>query len=1271
MQTVLGSQALSQFQAARLLTKLQTVEPDITGVAARYVHLIDAQKNLTDTEQSLLESLLTYGEVSSLDISPPNTFVVIPRAGTISGWSSKASDIIHNAGLETISRVERAIVYVIESSNTINRALITPLLHDRMTEEVAASLEKADVVFAQYDPKPLKTINILDGGEAELRKANKTFGFALSDDEIAYLVDSFTELGRNPTDTELMMFAQVNSEHCRHKIFNADWVIDGKKQDKSLFGMIRNTYKNHSEGILSAYSDNAAILTGNTGERFFPNDEGKYGYTKEPIHSVIKVETHNHPTAISPNPGAATGTGGEIRDEGATGRGAKPKIGLAGYSVSNLNLPDLPQPWETTPSKPDHIASPLDIMLEAPIGAASYGNEFGRPNVTGYFRTYEQQIGTDMYGYHKPIMIAGGLGNIRDMHVQKGTLTPGTKVVLLGGPAMLIGLGGGAASSVGAGESTEDLDFASVQRANAEIERRCQEVIDRCWQKGSDNPLVTIHDIGAGGYSVALSEFVHDSDLGGKFELRDIPNADMSMSPMEIWCNEAQERYVLGIDEKDLPEFAKMCERERCPFAVVGEAIAEPQLIVTDNLLKDAPIDIPMSTLFGKPPKMTRTVSSVHPSLPDLDTSSIEIQEATKRVLQLPAVGSKKFLITIGDRNVGGLTTRDQMVGPWQVPVSDVAVSASSFKNNFGEAMAMGERTPLASIDAGAAARITIGETITNLLAADIEKLSNIKLSANWQAASSNKLENQRLYEAVKAVGEEFCPALNLTIPVGKDSLSMSTSWKQDDEQKTVTSPLSLVTTGFSPVADVRRTLTPELVLDEASSLILVDLGNGKNRLGGSALAQTYSQLGNDAPDIDPETLQTFFDEVTALKKADKILAYHDRSDGGLLATVLEMAFASRAGLDLDISTLPGSALAALFSEELGAVIQVRKSDEAAVLQQLSHAHAIGVPTSDETISIKHSGQTVLSGIRSTYEQYWAATSYHIQKLRDNPTCADEEYIAISAPENTGLSNVTVPFTLLNTPATSARPRVAIFREQGVNGQVEMAAAFDTAGFEAVDVHLNDLRAGTHVLDDFVGLVACGGFSYGDVLGAGEGWAKLILADDRLREQFSTFFKRSDTFSLGVCNGCQMLSQLKSLIPGAENWPAFKQNASKQFEARLCNVTIASSPSILLKDMEGATLPIPVAHGEGRAVFDSNEAQADSLVSMRYTHDTYPLNPNGSPDGITALTTSDGRATIMMPHPERAFQTRQLSWHPAEWSDDSPWLRMFQNARAWVDDTKA
>ncbi|HVS58506.1 MAG TPA: phosphoribosylformylglycinamidine synthase [Candidatus Saccharimonadales bacterium] len=1271
-----GIAALSEFRQAKLLARLQVIDAGIKQVEAEYVHFANATK-FSAADDTNLRKLLSYGSPFT-GTRRGMLFLVTPRAGTISPWSSKATDIARNSGLAAVQRIERGVAYYVDGLAIGNEQVVAAALHDRMTESVLTAREAAHVLFDSPKPKRLMSVDVLAGGKAALVTANTELGLALADDEVDYLYDAYSrQLQRNPTDVELMMFAQVNSEHCRHKIFNADWVIDGEKQPKSLFKMIKNTYEHHSEDILSAYSDNAAVLRGKSGGRFFADEDGEYRYHDEPIHAVIKVETHNHPTAIAPAPGAATGAGGEIRDEGATGRGGKPKMGLAGYSVSNLHIPEAIRPWEKDYGKPSRTASALDIMLEAPIGAASYANEYGRPNLTGYFRTYQQQAGETMWGYHKPIMIAGGLGNIRDMHVQKRMMPPGALVIVLGGPALLIGLGGGAASSMQTGASSEDLDFASVQRANAEMERRAQEVIDRCWALGDDNPVITIHDVGAGGLSNALPELVHDSDLGATFELRAVPSAETGLSPLEIWCNEAQERYVLGIQKQDLPRFKALCERERCPFAVVGTTTQEQQLVVHDALFDNRPVDLPMATLFGKPPKMTRNITSSAMKQPAFIRADIDVHGAVERVLKIPAVGSKKFLITIGDRSVGGLVVRDQMVGPWQVPVSDVAVTAAAFDSQHGEAMAMGERTPLAIIDAPASARMAIGEVVTNIVAADIEKLSDIKLSANWMAAAGHGQEDRKLYETVKVVGEDFCPALDLTIPVGKDSLSMRTVWQERDTQKNVTGPLSLVITAFSPVADVRRTLTPQLNTSVDSSLILIDLSQGKHRLGGSALAQAYNQIGSETPDADPAVLKKFFATLTALKRKGQLMAYHDRSDGGLVATLCEMAFASRCGISIDVAALPGSALEKLFNEELGAVIQVQKSDEKAVLAQLqkdlgSHAYTIGSPAKTQQIVIKDGREMLYQNNRAALEAWWSDTSYRLQRLRDNPECADQEYAAINDDADPGLTPVVVGTTAMSKHA--ARPKVAIFREQGVNGHIEMAAAFDKAGFASVDVHLNDIMSGCLSLDDFVGLVACGGFSYGDVLGAGEGWAKSILFDNTLRLIFSEFFRRKDTFSLGVCNGCQMLSALKELIPGAEAWPQFHKNTSEQFEARLVQVHINESPSIFFKGMAGSCLPIPVAHGEGRVVFE-NAAQrraAEKLVAMRYVdnyHDVtekYPMNPNGSPAGITALTTHDGRATILMPHPERAFMTRQLSWHPAEWGKDSPWLQMFQNARRWI-----
>ncbi len=1275
MQLYKGINALSDFRTKNLLKRLKAVAPSITAVSAEYVHFIDIDGTLSAADTANLAKLVSYGTPYA-GTGRGELFLVTPRAGTISPWSSKATDIVHNAGLDAVKRAERGIAYYIVSKSALDREAVAALLHDRMIETVMESNEDAATLFAEPAPKPLVIVDILKGGRAALEKANTESGLALSADEIEYLVDAYQELGRNPSDAELMMFGQVNSEHCRHKIFNADWVIDGQKQPKSLFKMIKNTYENGGEDVLSAYSDNAAVLVGPTAGRFFADPTTHtYGYHEEPIHTVIKVETHNHPTAIAPFPGAATGTGGEIRDEGATGRGGKPKMGLAGFTVSNLNLPGNAQPWEKPYGKPNRITSPLGIMIDAPLGGAAFANEFGRPNLVGYFRTYEQAAGDEVYGYHKPIMIAGGLGNIRSEHVEKGRLQPGDRIIVLGGPAMLIGLGGGAASSMQTGTSAADLDFASVQRGNGEMERRCQEVIDACWAAGSANPIVSIHDIGAGGYCNAIPEVVHDSALGAIVSLRDIPNADPGMSPMEIWCNEAQERYVIGVHPADLAQFEAYCARERCPYAVVATTTAEEQLIVHDNLLGNDTVNLPMATLFGKPPKMTRSFERTEASLPSFNTQTIAVADAVERVLHLPSVGSKKFLITIGDRTITGLVMRDQMVGPWQVPVADTAVTAVGYTNKHGEAMAMGERTPLAVINAPASARMAIAETIMNIAAADIAKLSDIKLSANWMAAAGHKHEDQHLYDTVYTVGEEFCPALGLTIPVGKDSLSMRTVWQEGDAAKSVVSPLSLIVTGFSPVTDVGKTLTPELKRGMETKLVFIDLSDGNARLGGSALAQVYGEVGNQTPDADPAVLKNFFKTLADLKKRGKILSYHDRSDGGLFTTLVEMAFASRSGLDIDLAHFSGSDIEVLFNEELGAVVQVTAADAPAVCEAFGHGVVIGAPAKEQAIVFRRGKSVVYENTRAQLEQWWNDTSFAMQTIRDNPTGALQEYESIADDTDPGISPVvTKPIIVLK---ESTRPKIAIFREEGVNGQVEMAAAFDAAGFTSIDVHLSDIISGRVSLNDFAGLVACGGFSYGDVLGAGEGWAKSILFDPKLRAAFQEFFERPDTFTLGVCNGCQMLSALKELIPGAGGWPKFLKNSSEQFEARLVSVRINPSPSIFFQGMEGSVLPIPVAHGEGFAQFGSQEDAKEALVSAQFVDnyhqvtERYPFNPNGSAQGITAFTTPDGRATIMMPHPERAFQTRQLSWHPADWSAESPWLVMFKNAREWVSRTTA
>lgn len=1286
MQIVSGVSGLSDFRTKNILEKIQKIDPKIKNVSAELVHFIETNNNLSNDQQINLKLLLNYGAPYD-SIRKGTLLIVVPRLGTISAWSSKATDIAHNAGLNNIIRIEHGIAIYIEGLKKDDIYKIAPLLHDRMTESVLTSFDQTKELFKEGLPKSLNVFDIQKGTKKDLQSANKQLGRALEDDEVDYLYQEYTALNRNPTDVELMMFAAVNSEHCRHKIFNANWVINGIEQPISLFKMIKNTYNHTPKNILSAYTDNAAVMVGPKAGRFFSDtDTHEYKYNIEKIHSVIKVETHNHPTAIAPVPGASTGTGGEIRDEGATGRGAKPKMGLAGFSVSNLNIPGSEQPWEKQYGKPNHISSALDIMINAPIGTANYANEFGRPNVLGYFRTFEQYANEEQWGYHKPIMVAGGLGNIRDQHVKKSSLKPGDKIIILGGPSMLIGLGGGAASSTEAGIGDEDLDFASVQRGNAEIERRAQEVIDTCWAMGKNNPIVSIHDVGAGGISNALPELVNDANLGAIFELRDVPSADASLSPLEIWSNESQERYVMGVRPKDLNKFISICNRERCPFAVVGNTTKKKQLVLTDKLTSTRPVDVPMSLLFGKPPRMTRTIKTSEQKLKADKIKGITITKAVERVLQIPSVASKKFLITIGDRSVTGLITKDQMVGPWQIPVSDVAVAASSFDTKRGEAMAMGERTPVALINGPASARMAIGEAITNIMSADIPSLSNIKLSANWMAAAGHGQEDYKLYQTVKSVGLDFCPSLNIAIPVGKDSLSMRTVWQDGKDNKSVSSPLSVIISAFSTVNNVDKTLTPLLDVSKPTSLIFVDLGFGKARLGGSAFLQAYSQVGDTAPDIDPQTLKLYFKAIKLLKNKDLLLAYHDRSDGGLLTTLCEMAFASKTGLNIDISKLKGETnLHKLFTEELGAVIQVSKKDEKTVLKLLNSYMAessfvIGSPDKKSTkITIINDGKQIYSKDRVVLEQWWANTSYNIQKLRDNPASAKQEYAQISDANDRGITPIVKAKILKKRYST--RPKVAILREQGVNGHVEMAAAFDRVGFNAIDVHMNDLLIGNANLADFYGLAACGGFSYGDVLGAGGGWAKSILLDSKLRQQFVDFFARKNTFSLGVCNGCQMLATIKDLIPGANNWPQFVRNTSEQFEARLVTVKILDSPSILLKDMQGSCLPVPVAHGEGKVNFESNNQQKtcskNGLVAMQYVDNNhqptnkYPLNPNGSKDGLTGFTSIDGRATIMMPHPERSFMSRQLSWRPKEWpANSSPWIRMFQNARQWTENNK-
>lgn len=1294
-----GAPALSAFRHGKLLEQLSQKVPAVTGLYAEFAHFADTDGELTADQQQVLGRLLKYGPSVPVQEPAGRLFLVVPRLGTISPWASKASDIAHNCGLQSIQRLERGIAYYVAGDlSDADAEQVSAQLHDRMTQRVLGQLEQAADMFSHAQPRPMTSVDILAGGRDALAQANIDLGLALAEDEVDYLVTAFQGLKRNPNDIELMMFAQANSEHCRHKIFNASWDIDGQAQDKSLFGMIKNTYQMHSEGVLSAYKDNASVIVGNVAGRFYPNPETRqYGAVQEPVHILMKVETHNHPTAIAPFSGASTGSGGEIRDEGATGRGAKPKAGLTGFTVSNLRIPGFEQPWEQAYGKPERIVDALDIMIEGPLGGAAFNNEFGRPALTGYFRTFEQSINTphgeEVRGYHKPIMLAGGMGNIREDHVQKGEITVGAKLIVLGGPAMLIGLGGGAASSVATGASSADLDFASVQRENPEMERRCQEVIDRCWQLGDANPIAFIHDVGAGGISNAFPELVNDGGRGGRFELRNVPNDEPGMAPHEIWSNESQERYVLAVSAVDFERFKAICERERCPFAVVGEATEEQHLTVTDSHFDNTPVDMPLDVLLGKPPRMHRSVTREAELGDDFDPSELDLDTAVQRVLSHPAVASKSFLITIGDRTITGLVARDQMVGPWQVPVADCAVTATSFDVYTGEAMAMGERTPLALLDAPASGRMAIGETITNLAASHIDKLSDIKLSANWMSAAGHPGEDARLYDTVKAVGMELCPELGITIPVGKDSMSMKTKWSEEGIEKSVTSPMSLIITGFAPVTDIRKTLTPQLRMDKGETdLILIDLGRGKNRMGASILAQTYGKIAAQAPDVDDaEDLKAFFAVIQGLNADGHLLAYHDRSDGGLVTTVLEMAFAGHCGLDLHLDPLTDSKAdipAILFNEELGAVIQVRQDATPDVLVQFSAAGlgeqcvaVIGKPVNNAEISISLNGEVLFDDDRRMLQRQWAETSYQIQRLRDNADCADQEFDLLLEEDNPGLS-VKLGFDVNDDIAApyikkGVRPQVAILREQGVNGQVEMAAAFDRAGFAAIDVHMSDILAGRVDFEAFKGLVACGGFSYGDVLGAGEGWAKSALFNSRARDAFQAFFERNDSFALGVCNGCQMMSNLHELIPGTEYWPHFVRNRSEQFEARVAMVEVQKSNSIFLQGMAGSRMPIAIAHGEGHAEFASEEAllEADvsGCVALRYVDnhgkvtEAYPANPNGSPRGITGLTSRDGRVTIMMPHPERVFRAVQNSWRPDEWQEDAALMRMFRNARVWVN----
>ena len=1296
---IVGPAAFSSFRRAKLLAKLKSLESQITDISGQFIHFLETDRALSIEERNQLDDLLNYGsEVEFSTVHFQDCCTIVPRFGTVSPWSSKATEIAYRSGLPGVTRIERGIHYRLktESGRMLSqqqRDRLLPLLFDRMTE-VPLIVQQPSLIFQTHAPGQLEWIDLTDDPLGSLHKANSELGLALSPDELNYLAESFLALGRSPSDVELMMFAQANSEHCRHKIFNADWQIDGQRLAKSLFDMIRHTAKISPQRILSAYHDNAAVVEGSIADSFYRDgDSGVYGFREEPVHLLMKVETHNHPTAISPYPGAATGSGGEIRDEAATGRGSHTKAGLTGFSVSNLRIPDYVQPWESNNGVPDRIASALDIMLEAPIGGAAFNNEFGRPNLAGYFRTFEQVVAgqpdQELLGYHKPIMIAGGMGNIRAKDIDKGRIAEGAAIVVLGGPAMLIGLGGGAASSITSGESDETLDFASVQRGNPEMQRRCQEVIDACCAM-DNNPIVSIHDVGAGGLSNAIPELLHDSSRGGRMELRSIPSADSGMSPLQIWCNEAQERYVLALATESLDLFASVCEREHCPYAIVGHAVDEEKLDLFDVENGNHPIDIPMSLLFGKPPKMLRDAMRSSKHLVPLNLSNIDIEEAVHRVLQFPAVADKSFLITIGDRSVTGLVVRDQLVGPWQVPVSDVAVTATGYCSQTGEAMAMGERTPLAAISGPASGRMAIGEALTNIAAASVRKLSDIKLSANWMAAAGHGQQDAELFDTVKAVGMELCPALGIAIPVGKDSLSMKTIWREGEQDIQMVSPLSLIVSAFCPVSDVLRTLTPQLQMEHDDTvLLLVDLGCGKNRLGGSALAQAYQQLGNICPDLDNvQQFKGFFECIQRLNREGLVLAYHDRSDGGLFVTLCEMAFAARVGLKINIDGLGADPLAALFNEELGAILQINANDNKQVLEAFrsmgleSCVHEIGVPDSDQSISFKFRGKELIASRRADLQHIWAKTSFMMQSMRDDPTCAQQAFDNIMDDKDPGLHlslNVdsgTFDDQIQAPYVNSQRPKIAVLREQGVNGHVEMAAAFYNAGFESVDVHMTDLISGRKSLRDYVGMVACGGFSYGDVLGAGQGWAKTILYNLRARDEFADFFQRTDTFALGVCNGCQMFANLKNLIPGADSWPKFVRNRSDQFESRIVMVEILASPSIFFDGMQGSKLPVTVAHGEGRAIFSRDCSAVDaidqSIVPLCYVDNygnrtnRFPFNPNGSDLGVTALTNNDGRFTIMMPHPERCFRNNQNFWDSPVYGGDGPWMRFFANARSWV-----
>ena len=1286
-----GVTALSDFRVEKLFQKAAALGLPEVKLSSEFWYFVGSEKALDAATVEKLQALLAAQSVEQTPKAREglHLFLVTPRLGTISPWASKATNIAENCGLEGIERIERGMAVWLEGALTDGqKQQWAALLHDRMTESVLTDIDAAAQLFHHIQSETFSSVDVLGGGKEALVKANTEMGLALSADEINYLVENYQALNRNPSDVELMMFAQANSEHCRHKIFNADFILNGEKQPKSLFGMIRDTHNAHPEGTVVAYKDNSSVIEGAKIERFYPNAAENQGYRfhEEDTHIIMKVETHNHPTAIAPFAGAATGAGGEIRDEGATGKGSRPKAGLTGFTVSNLNIPGLEQPWEQAYGKPGHIASPLDIMIEGPIGGAAFNNEFGRPNLLGYFRTFEEKFDGQVRGYHKPIMIAGGLGSIQAQQTHKDEIPEGALLIQLGGPGMLIGLGGGAASSMNTGTNDASLDFNSVQRGNPEIERRAQEVIDRCWQLGDKNPIISIHDVGAGGLSNAFPELVNDAGRGAVFKLREVPLEEHGLNPLQIWCNESQERYVLSILEKDLDTFRAICERERCPFAVVGTATDDGHLKVRDDLFSNNPVDLPLNVLLGKPPKTTRTDKTVTPSEKPFNAGDIDITEAAYRVLRLPTVAAKNFLITIGDRSVGGMTHRDQMVGKYQTPVADCAVTMMGFNTYRGEAMSMGEKPTVALFDAPASGRMCVGEAITNIAAVNIGDIGNIKLSANWMAACGNEGEDEKLYRTVEAVSKA-CQALDLSIPVGKDSLSMKTVWQDGEEKKSVVSPLSLIISAFAPVEDVRKTVTPELKNVEDSVLLLVDLGNGKARMGGSAFGQVYNNMSGEAPDLDDTgRLKAFYNVIQQLVAEDKLLAYHDRSDGGLFATLVEMAFAARCGLNVDLTSLVANqadvneaSIRALFNEELGAVIQITKQDVAAVEALFKEAdlalHTVATIGSDEKIVIRNQAGIVLEQTRADLQRAWQETSHAIQRLRDNPACADSEFALIGDNERSALfadvkfdvkEDIAAPF--IN---SGAKPKIAILREQGVNGQIEMAAAFTRAGFDAYDVHMSDLMAGRIHLADFKMLAACGGFSYGDVLGAGEGWAKSILFHPALRDQFAAFFADPDTLTLGVCNGCQMVSNLAEIIPGTAGWPKFKRNLSEQFEARLSMVHVPKSASLILNEMQGSSLPVVVSHGEGRADFALHGGKiSDGLgIALQYVDgqnqitQTYPLNPNGSPQGIAGVPHAHGRVTIMMPHPERVYRAAQMSWKPEDWTELSGWYRLFAGAR--------